>query len=690
MYSNKFFDIHKSNYVTDNLPQIFQNIRDETKKPITKINYHNFYNGIDKSSYDLIHPEITKVDRTLLSITMNLFLHGNPLVLLGDLSLDEIASFYKLFFVLPLLKNPKLSPLDTIDWKKYPSTDSQNLLTPHLGSVVLAKDSNSKRIDEVLIPSISKLEKIISEHLAHETNHRHILWNIICNLLEPLPFDESGLCQPGASQGSFEKLFIQKVVSPLLEFFFMIGMFNTQNTDILFTKRAIPVQLQTGNFRSLESGYVVPGITINVWNEDSDEIRVIMGVKKPYLFNMMMTNPNNASEVLKDLFSYLYAANLNVGLITDYYHIGVFMLEEPLTDIVKPKIGPPPKPSILNHLSHKYFDLTEIYEETPQASDYVSGQLMLATLILGLWPDNLQVVDSSSKKVDNLLTSQQQQLLENFIITDDIELWRTEPTQSHSNNPNDLPVDIESINICDTTALEETNSNRLRIKFELLSKGGFYSPQEVILVTKEEFLNSGIYEAGEFEVSKESLPDEVVVKIYDENLINQYIIEDMKERSIPENMSRAIDEDFPTYEGERLLEVYKDGYNNELASYRRINTYNNENNGPHINTADLLGSGYLSNMNRYRSAKFIALSKLEHVDEKPKTKEEFNLGVEQIKLINSLHIKHNDLEMKNICFDRADQKFFIFDFSLSERAGGCGLDESRELMALYDPKSEKD
>lgn len=677
MDRSEFFT-QKSHYVRDNFAQIFQNIVDETKKPLTKINYHNFFKKIDKSSYDLINPKIAKVDLTLLSQTIDYLVFR---VVPEGLSRYEIGSLYKLYFALPVLTTEKLANKVSLPSAKRrkitESKVSQNLLTHHFGGIGI-RGSNSKRIDELLSTSISRMETIISKQLDSCKKDDQALWFVIGKLLIPQVGSDKQIGEPGTPEELIESTFMLKCVSPFLVFLDNINMFERPNSEIVCTREGIQVRVPFKNPLSKQTiiaGHVTPDISIKLGNKGSDHIRAVIEVKKPHLFDIM-TSPEKfetpksvPSDILKQLFGYLYASRLNVGVLTDCFYLGVFMIEEPLTDIVKPKIGPPPKPSIPTRFSYKYFDLAKVYEEN-QASDYVSGQLLLATLALQLWPENLQAVGSSSKKKDSdVLTFQQKQLLEKFIRMDDIEL-RKRPAQSHSNDSN-----VSHVNVGFNSAY---NQEIDRIEFELISKGGYETPQEVILLTKDEFLNSEIYEAGEFEVSRESLPREIILKIYDEKVINKYIT---NERNV---------EDFSDYQEERFNEIYEIGYNNELASYRRINTYNRRNSdGPHINTAQLLGHGYLSDMNRYKSAKFIALSKLEFANDKPKTKEEFNLGIEQIKLINSLHIMHCNISLDNVCFDRTEKKFFIFDFSDAEIVGGHGLDETDDLMALYDLNSQE-
>lgn len=130
----------------------------------------------------------------------------------------------------------------------------------------------------------------------------------------------------------------------------------------------------------------------------------------------------------------------------------------------------------------------------------------------------------------------------------------------------------------------------------------------------------------------------------------------------------------PEIRDQMFTTVYETCYNHKLASYKRFDGYNRKNEHCLINSPRLLGHGYITDMNRYKSAKFILLSKLEHANEKPQTKAEFNLGIEQLKMINSLGIAHHDVSKRNICFDKTNQKFSIFDFSHSGVANSYDLD----------------
>lgn len=691
---DNLLDVQKYNYMTENFPQIFYNIRQEIRKPIGQINYHNFFKEIEKSRYNLINPQIAKVDTLLLSNTIDHLASYGPMYAGGSFSNDELVSFYKLFFSLPILDNKKSSHkriLEHTAIKKSKSSGSINVLTAHLGTIEIGEEANSKAIDDLLITSVPKLERLIStllKDLIH-TRGPYFVWTQTANLIRSAGGgNEFTAREPGVTESLMTAMYVTKVIFPLVTFLNQIGIFEPENDLRVFIDCAIPVDPQIPAI----STHVIPDITVRSGSSmDSKDIRLLTEVKKPFLQPTMANpreegNANTISDILKQLFSYLHVSKKRAGILTDGPFVAIFYIFSPFKDIVKPKIGPSPSPE--HNISYKCFNLFEVLDDIQVGSggNNISAQLAIATLILELWHS-----DNNSQNIDsgNIITAQQRRLLKQVMVLD-LELkrnlesnWSESNTRTVNRSQVDSPVSFpiqqisnhEAPGVCYVSQANQAKQfQKDHVDFTLVSRGGYSTPQEVILLTRKEFLKSGLYEAGSMDLSRESIPKEIILKVYDKAIIKEYIMNEVKldKKNTPEHREQM------------FITIYETCYNNELASYRRINEHNSKNKGCMINSPRLLGHGYITDMNRYKSAKFILLSKLEYANEKPQSKSEFNLGIEQLKLINALGIAHKDIAMRNICFDKASQKFSIFDFSHSGIASRYDLDESGSLIELYE------
>lgn len=110
--------------------------------------------------------------------------------------------------------------------------------------------------------------------------------------------------------------------------------------------------------------------------------------------------------------------------------------------------------------------------------------------------------------------------------------------------------------------------------------------------------------------------------------------------------------------------IFKNLFVNEIICLGKIQLHNlNCNSESIINSPQLYFYGYI------RIEEFcgfyLCMEELKFVDQKPTSQSELNQGILELKKLRSLGILHNDVKPSNVCFDKFNEKFYIFDFGIS-------------------------
>ncbi|CCH42076.1 RAC-beta serine/threonine-protein kinase [Wickerhamomyces ciferrii] len=140
------------------------------------------------------------------------------------------------------------------------------------------------------------------------------------------------------------------------------------------------------------------------------------------------------------------------------------------------------------------------------------------------------------------------------------------------------------------------------------------------------------------------------------------------------------------YVGDNLLNYHI----NEIESYERIEEYNynqilNHNGTNLINIPNLLQHGIIIDSNKIIKAFFIIISDLNFINIKPslKFKNLEKQAINQIKLLSSLGITHNNISKNNVCIDEESEKVYLIDFGNS-----LITDEILDCSEFCDAKKE--
>lgn len=112
------------------------------------------------------------------------------------------------------------------------------------------------------------------------------------------------------------------------------------------------------------------------------------------------------------------------------------------------------------------------------------------------------------------------------------------------------------------------------------------------------------------------------------------------------------------------MHIFAEEFVNEIICLEKIGQHNLKCNPESIiNSPDLYFYGYIET--KEFCGFYMCMEDLEFVDEKPTLVKEINQGTRELKKIYSLGIIHNDVKLSNVCFDKLNKKFYIFDFGLS-------------------------
>ncbi|CCH42105.1 hypothetical protein BN7_1647 [Wickerhamomyces ciferrii] len=182
--------------------------------------------------------------------------------------------------------------------------------------------------------------------------------------------------------------------------------------------------------------------------------------------------------------------------------------------------------------------------------------------------------------------------------------------------------------------------------------GDEYNPSVVLLCKKSELEKLNIIKSNE-----ESNDDLVILKIYDIGWSQLHFDSKFERKYNYEELS------FKEYYEKH---IYKGLFLNELKIMKRIQNYNDndKNKEKQINVPSLLNYGMITSYGY--NGPFIIENYVHCIQNKPKTKESLELGVEQFNRLLGIGINHDDIAERNVGFDEDEQQFWVIDFDHSE------------------------
>lgn len=197
--------------------------------------------------------------------------------------------------------------------------------------------------------------------------------------------------------------------------------------------------------------------------------------------------------------------------------------------------------------------------------------------------------------------------------------------------------------------------SKTKISYRVIQASGEESPIDIIKMTSKDFENHfGFHDPKIEDVSN------VIIKIYDTSLLATGIQTFFNKSVEPFGMT-------PVPEDSNCLDLFKSWLSercflSELYSYLKIEEHNKRqiNSKRLINSPKFLAHGKIlfGQIQGY----FIAIAEQANVHVKPSNFHEVEMGVQQLKLLHSIGITHNQIQESNLCFDPIHNRVCIFDY----------------------------
>lgn len=625
-------------YVHRNQTVITNNIKVEIKRPIYKCKYENIFDNLP--NFEVEGVCVVK-NRKLVPGMFVQCLIEQTIALVVALQYDDAVrifgeSYIHIYKFLLFIPNTNISFLGE---RNHPAKETSNEITRLIHDCKISRE-RSERIESIdFINDLKSLDQFLEEFIHEKKGPT--FWEVLVSCLSQTLWAPEA--EPNDVDESYNlSLYKQAILFPIENFlsFILDDSIVEQKRNYLKCKADDP---ELDFLRSASP--IKPDIQL--YNKRYKSVSLVGEFKTGDLSFNSLEDFAEKKYCVKLLVSYLIAGNVSNTFITNGQNM--LLLELPGDTLVQRKW-----PQNLNsnsdetlserHIGFRYFFLDEFaYLESYRRGvkyNITSRMLFMSLIIKNHLKSQYSPVKNTkmSKNIKDLVmeiklpvreVERESKGLIHTIMTDMTRNIAMRGVDQFTN----IEKAVEYLEIRDSFEYNmlQMNSNRTAM---------------IIKPKKSELKKLGIKLALNSPQASNFL-----LKIYDSSIIAPKF-----------GFSSSFTDFFDNHCERFILYTYRTEFVKEFTCYQRIIHYNVNCDDPNlkINIPRIYTVGPICTKDF--QGFYIGMEMLDFPDQKPRTKYDINLGIEQIDRLNSLGIIHNDIGVSNVCIDRRFSNFYIFNF----------------------------